>query len=120
MPAGGEFPRGWALSSVGGGFTLTVPACPGLTHILTQVNATLTYNGSEQLGAIVLIESPAGTIILQPAIILSISSTAAGQQTSASGTWSGQLAGQPGEALEVGLANIGPATAYIDMAGYDI
>lgn len=39
---GPDFPRGWTLSSVAntaGTVSLTIPACPGITHVITDIDA---------------------------------------------------------------------------------
>lgn len=115
MPADDEFPRGWwqGVQAI----TNTIPAIPGVAHVLTSVNIYLVTTGA--LGGFY-----AANVQTTPIALLGFmglpAATPAG--TLAAFNWTGKAACSINTALVVALTVALPANvaAIIEIEGYDI
>jgi len=112
-----DFPRDWDLIvplTVSAVASITVPAIPGVAHVLTAVNAAIVNNAAH--AGIALLVTANGLYL--PSLVLAVPGVSAVE--SASGAWTGTLATAPGGALTVAL-NGSQANLYefLELQGYD-
>ena len=118
MSASDEFPRGWQLQASGNGsVSLTVPASPGVTHVLTGIEATAletgaagNYNGSVQVNGADFANGSLSQAMNVPA----------GAYTQLPASWQGVYLSTPGAALTVAMNWPGISNGYLTIKGYDI
>ena len=121
MAANDEFPRGWVASSgVASGpatLSLTIPASPGIGHILTNADVTIASIVAQFVFFEVLVTDANGNV--QLILPLTISAAATGE---ASGSWTGKIPAAVSGLLTVALTPnlIANTQGQMVIQGYDI
>ena len=126
MAANDEFPRGWLLSNAqlqsGTAANCQVPAAPGISHVLTAINAELySFTGAAAFSPNVTITSP-NTLGGVPVQYLLNNPPPAGSDAISQWSWTGKIAIPAGLALIVAF-NAVASNGYIELLeiqGYDI
>lgn len=122
MPgAASEFPRGWTISSDNGGAvgatSITVPAVPGIVHVLDSFDAKMFNATAAVVGALITLTSSDGIFAAFP---LGRLDAAAGGTDSASGSGLGLAAG-PGASLTIAYSNgVSGVAEFLVIQGHDI
>lgn len=119
MAAVDEFPRGWTLTADSGSpSTITIPAIPGVAHVLDSIDARLVYTGATTGGELIQLSSSGGTYtgLILGRLFCGAANTA--DEFAATGL---DLAASPGESLTVAFGGHVAGEAQFLMAqGHDI
>lgn len=99
MAANDELPRGWVQSISNTGPSITYPAVPGITWVLTHADVVGYGAPPGPTGIRWDIEIPNGTITEQ--YFLEIIFTGVNTYSGVNDSWDGELMGQPGQSLGI-------------------
>ena len=116
-----DFPRGWTLTAfgVGAAATITVPAIPGVVHVLDSFSAKLTNNGGAAVGDPVQLSSSDGVYSSFQIGQLLISATAESVDTDSASDL--DLPAGPGASLTITIPNPGVSNqVFLRVQGHDI
>lgn len=123
MPASDEFPRGTTVSADGGLAQVTIPAVPGVAHVITDIQAgAYLFSGGAAVAAQEFACNVVTASFAKTVIIFGIDNTvAAGRLNPNSGTWSGKIAGGIGELVNIQYSAAPSAgDAWIIVNYYDV
>lgn len=104
--------------ATGGATSVIVPASPGISHVLTAVNISVTSNAAVNVRGAVAITSGGVSLFTLP-IVWSLYETAA-VNASDQGAWEGEFPAPIGQDITVTIAAVANVLSYVDLQGYDI
>jgi hypothetical protein len=118
VAANDELPRGVTLSASSGassGVTVTFPASPGISWVLTDIDV-ICWSGSGSPGHYLMgISTSLGTPVAQIAVDNNTGTAVTGEWT-----WSGKVAGALGAALTVTITNVANVASDLTCQAYPI